>query len=119
MVLLHGWGAFKELWWSTLRALGHDHRCFALDVPGHGASPLGRAASIAGLAEAVAAFCDALGLERIALIGHSMGGSVACELALRRPDLVERLVLVDPAVDASSMPGFSRTYLLGFTAGPD
>jgi pimeloyl-ACP methyl ester carboxylesterase len=112
VVLLHGWGAFKELWWGTLLALGRDHRCFALDIPGHGESPLGRAASIGGLAEAVAAFCDALGLRQIALIGHSMGGSVACELALRRPDLVERLVLVDPAVDARLMPGFARTYLL-------
>jgi pimeloyl-ACP methyl ester carboxylesterase len=112
VVMLHGWGAFKELWWSTLLALGRDHRCFALDIPGHGKSPLGRAASIAGLAEAVAAFCDSLGLEQIALIGHSMGGSVACDLALRRPDLIRRLVLVDPAIDARRMPGFSRTYLL-------
>jgi 3-oxoadipate enol-lactonase len=112
VVMLHGWGAFKELWWSTLLALGRDHRCFALDLPGHGASPLGRAASMGGLAEAVAAFCGALGLARVTLIGHSMGGSVACELALRRPDLVERLVLVDAAIDARRMPGFSRTYLL-------
>jgi pimeloyl-ACP methyl ester carboxylesterase len=112
VVMLHGWGAFKELWWSTLLALGRDHRCFALDLPGHGASPLGRAASMGGLAEAVAAFCDTLGLQEITLIGHSMGGSAACELALRRPDLVGRLVLVDPAIDASMMPGFSRTYLL-------
>jgi pimeloyl-ACP methyl ester carboxylesterase len=112
VVMLHGWGAFKELWWSTLRALGRDHRCFALDVPGHGASPIGRADSIGGLAESVSAFCDAKGLGTITLIGHSMGGSVAAELALRRPDLVQRLVLVDAAVDAHMMPSFSRTYLL-------
>lgn len=112
VVMLHGWGAFKELWWSTLLALGHDHRCFALDIPGHGQSPIGRATSIAGLAEAVAAFCDDLGLEQIALIGHSMGGSVACELTLQRPDLIDRLVLVAPAIDPAMMPSFSRTYLL-------
>ncbi|MEI6779214.1 MAG: alpha/beta fold hydrolase, partial [Chloroflexales bacterium] len=100
MVLLHGWGAFKELWWMTLRDLGRDHRCFALDFPGHGGSPIGRADTIVGLADAVAAFCDDLGLRDIALFGHSMGGCVATELALRRPDLLRRLILVDAAVDA-------------------
>lgn len=112
VVMLHGWGAFKELWWSTLRELGRDHRCYALDFPGHGETPIGGASTIGDLAAAVAAFCDDLGLAEIALIGHSMGGSVACELALRRPELVRRLILVDAAVDAHLMPSFSRTYLL-------
>lgn len=112
VVMLHGWGAFKELWWSTMRALGSDHRCYALDLPGHGKSPAGRTASIAALAEAVGAFCDDLGLREIVLMGHSMGGSVACELALLRPELVARLVLVDAAVDAQLMPELTRTYLL-------
>ncbi|MEI8165503.1 MAG: alpha/beta hydrolase [Chloroflexales bacterium] len=112
VVMLHGWGAFKELWWSTLRRLGRDHRCFALDFPGHGESALGRADSIDGLAEAVAAFCDALGLREIVLMGHSMGGAVAVELALRRPDLVAHLVLVDAAIDAHLMPIYARVYLI-------
>lgn len=112
LVMLHGWGAFKELWWSSLRELGRDHRCFALDFPGHGASPIGRADSIAALAEGVGSFCDDLQLDAIVLIGHSMGGSVAAELALRRPALVRRLVLVDAAVDAHLMPPYARTYLL-------
>jgi 3-oxoadipate enol-lactonase len=112
VVMLHGWGAFKELWWSTLRELGRDHICYALDFPGHGASPIGSANTIGDLAAAVAAFCDDLGLDAIVLMGHSMGGSVACELALRRPDLVRRLILADAAVDAHLMPSFARTYLL-------
>lgn len=110
-VLLHGWGAFKELWWMTLRDLGRDHRCFALDFPGHGGSPIGRADTIVGLADAVAAFCDDLGLRDVALFGHSMGGCVATELALRRPDLLRRLILVDAAVDARHMPTFAHTYM--------
>ena len=112
VVMLHGWGAFKELWWSTLRGLGRDYRCFALDFPGHGASPLGRAATIAGLADAVAAFCAALDLPQVVLMGHSMGGVVALELALHRPALVARLVLVDAAIDAHLMPFYARTYLI-------
>lgn len=112
VVLLHGWGAFKELWWSTLHALGADHRCYALDFPGHGASPIGSAGTLSDLATAVGAFCDELGLSAITLMGHSMGGSVACELALLRPALVHRLILVDAAVDPHLMPSFARTYLL-------
>jgi pimeloyl-ACP methyl ester carboxylesterase len=112
LLMLHGWGAFKELWWSSLGSLGQDHRCFAVDLPGHGASPLGRVATIYGLADTIGAFCDALGLDEIVLMGHSMGGSVACELALRRPGLVRRLILVGAAVDPHLMPGLARTYLL-------
>ncbi|MCX7791044.1 MAG: alpha/beta fold hydrolase [Chloroflexaceae bacterium] len=112
VIMLHGWGAFKELWWNTLRGLGRDHRCYALDLPGHGDSPLHRRDSIRDLADAVGAFCDSLDLREITLIGHSMGGAVAIALALRRPDLVRRLVLVDAAVDAYQMPRFARTYLL-------
>lgn len=112
VLMLHGWGAFKELWWSTLRSLGHDHRCFALDFPGHGDSPLGQAASITALAAQVAAFCDDLGLPEITLMGHSMGGAVAVELALLRPELVRHLVLVDAAIDAHLMPFYARIYLI-------
>ncbi len=112
VVMLHGWGAFKELWWSTLRSLGRDHRCFALDLPGHGDSPLGPEDSLESLAETVAAFCDDLQLGSVVLMGHSMGGAVAAELALRRPELVRRLVLVDAAIDAHLMPIYARVYLI-------
>lgn len=112
LVMLHGWGAFKELWWSTLRDLGRDHRCFAIDLPGHGDSALQHIDSMAQIADMIAAFCAANGLEAITLFGHSMGGCVAVELALRHPDLVRRLVLVDAAVDARLMPAFARSYLL-------
>jgi pimeloyl-ACP methyl ester carboxylesterase len=111
IVMLHGWGAFKELWWMAMGDLGRDHRCFALDFPGHGESSIGRADTIVGLAEAVAAFCDSRGLTEISLFGHSMGGCVAAELALRRPDLLRRLILVDAAIDAQEMPLFAQTYL--------
>ncbi|WP_298817882.1 alpha/beta fold hydrolase [Chloroflexus sp.] len=112
IVFLHGWGAFKELWWSALRDLGRDHRCFALDMPGHGESRIGQADRIEAIAELVAEFCRDLGLDTIILVGHSMGGSVAVELALRHPALVHRLALIDAAVDAYRMPAYTRTYLL-------
>ncbi|WP_322487269.1 alpha/beta hydrolase [Chloroflexus sp.] len=112
IVFLHGWGAFKELWWSTLRDLGRDYRCFAIDMPGHGESQIGRADRIEAIAELVAEFCRDLDLTTITLVGHSMGGSVAVELTLRHPELVQRLALIDAAVDAYRMPAYTRTYLL-------
>ncbi len=115
VVMLHGWGAFKELWWNTLRGLGRDHRCYAPDLPGHGGSPIRNRDTIRDLAEAIGAFCDSLELREITLIGHSMGGAVAIALVLRRPELVRRLILVDAAVDALRMPKFARTYLLPAT----
>src|SRR5690606_27704367 len=68
--------------------------------------------TIVRLADLAAEFCDEAGLRDIILFGHSMGGCVAVELALRRPDLIRRLILVDAAVNASQMPAYSRTYLL-------
>lgn len=103
VVLLHGLGAFKELWWSTLVALAPHYRAFAPDMPGHGDSPLAHKGQMAGLAGLIADFCASQGLERIALVGHSMGGNVALELALLRPELVERLVLVDAAANAPGL----------------
>lgn len=111
VVLLHGWGAFKELWWSTLLALEPSFRAFALDLPAHGSSPpVAHSITMHSLAHLVADFCAAQGLVSIILVGHSMGGNVALELALLRPDLVSRLVLVDPAVDAHLMPGYVRFH---------
>jgi pimeloyl-ACP methyl ester carboxylesterase len=111
IVLLHGWGAFKELWWSTLHALAPAYRAYALDMPGHGGSALGQVSTIAELAEVIAGFCAAHGLEQITLVGHSMGGNIVVELALRHPGLAGRLVLVDAAVDAHELPAYIRSYL--------
>src|SRR5262249_7137150 len=111
VVLLPGWSAFKELWWSTFVALGQLARAFAPGMPGHGGWALPGSRGMSLLAARIARFCGARGLERVGLVGHSMGGNVALELALARPDLVESLVLVDPAVQPTEMPPFTRSYL--------
>lgn len=111
VVLLHGWSAFKEIWWSTMLALAPHVRVYAPDMPGHGGTPLRGSVRMAQIAARVERFCAARGLASIALVGHSMGGNVALELALARPDLVGRLVLADPAADPPGMPPFTRSYL--------
>ena len=111
IVLLHGWSAFKELWWSTLLALAPYVHSYAPDMPGHGDSPLLGSASMRRIAERIERFCATRGHDRIVLVGHSMGGNIALELTLARPDLVERLVLVDAAVQTAEMPLYTRSYL--------
>jgi pimeloyl-ACP methyl ester carboxylesterase len=111
VVLLHGWSAFKELWWSTLCALAPHTRAFAPDMPGHGGSTLGDCRRMEHLVERIDRFIAARGLDSIILIGHSMGGNAAVELALRRPQLVQRLVLVAPAADVARLPLYTRAYL--------
>ena len=109
IVLVHGFGASKEIWWSTLLALAPLGHIFALDLPGHGGSPLHGDSRMPRIAARIADFCAARSLPAITLVGHSMGGNVALELTLDRPALVRRLVLVDPAAYADEMPIFTHS----------
>jgi pimeloyl-ACP methyl ester carboxylesterase len=86
-------------------------RVLAPDLPGHGGSSGSAARDMAQIAATLTAFCAARGLERIALVGHSMGGNIAVELALAEPALVRRLVLVNPALQGPEMPAYTRSYL--------
>jgi pimeloyl-ACP methyl ester carboxylesterase len=98
LVILHGLlGAGGN--WHTLarRVFGATHRVLVPDQRNHGRSPHGEAFDYATLAEDVEDFMNARGLSRTALLGHSMGGKVAMEFALTRPERVERLVVVDIA----------------------
>jgi pyruvate dehydrogenase E2 component (dihydrolipoamide acetyltransferase) len=101
LVFLHGLGGSGSTWQTVLADLAARHRVCALDLPGHGASdkpaPATADYSVAGLARAVAQALDLLGLGQAALVGHSLGGAVAMQVALDRPAAVSRLVLVDSA----------------------
>ncbi len=99
VLLVHGLGAAWPVWVMQLPALAATRRVIALDLPGFGGSPMPAGPiSLAGYARTVAALLGALGIERAAVVGHSLGGLVAAELALRRPALVQRLALAAPAV---------------------
>lgn len=75
--------------------LARDRRVLAPDLLGHGSSPYEPPWSIGAHLEAI---LEAVGREPAAWVGHSFGGRVAFELAAREPRLVERLVLLDPAI---------------------
>lgn len=101
IVLLHGITGHARVWDTLARALEGGFRVLALDQRGHGDSeaPADADYRIGAMAGDLAAFVDALGLGRFALLGHSMGGRVAIVHTARHPQRVERLVLVDIGPD--------------------
>jgi pimeloyl-ACP methyl ester carboxylesterase/CRP-like cAMP-binding protein len=100
-LLIHGWSSSSFTWAPVLPALSRRYRCIAVDLPGFGQSPApARKPSIAGYADLIAKIIEQFKDEDAAalVLGHSMGGQIAATLALRHPLLVERLVLLNPAL---------------------
>ena len=97
-VLVHGVTGWWRTWWRVAPALAdRGWRVVAVDLRGHGHSPrFGGPAMIADLADDVAAAIEGSNGPARLLIGHSLGAAVSAELAVGRPDLVQRLVLEDP-----------------------
>jgi pimeloyl-ACP methyl ester carboxylesterase len=96
VVLLHGFACSLGWWDRMVPALARDHRVIRFDLLGHGGSEKPkRGYGIESQARLVASALDRLGVRRAAVVGHSMGGSVATALADLRPALVESLVIMD------------------------
>jgi pimeloyl-ACP methyl ester carboxylesterase len=87
-VFVHGITASTDWWRSTTAALEHDHDVHVVRLPGF---RFREAAAWLG------GWLEREGLERAALVGHSLGGTIALALAAERPALVERLALIAPA----------------------
>ena len=100
VVALHGLGGTKGSFLPTVAALSNRFRTIALDLPGFGDSskPIGVPYDARFFAAACIDLLDALELDRVHLIGNSLGGRVALEIALRHPDRVGRLALLAPAL---------------------
>jgi len=117
VILVHGLGGFAESWRHNVPALADVATVYALDLPGFGRSAKPRTRyGLTYFARALHGFVEAMGLSRVSLVGHSLGGAVAVTYTLTHPTRVERLALVSAAV-----PGFgyemSWTYRLAATIG--
>jgi pimeloyl-ACP methyl ester carboxylesterase len=121
VVFVHGFGASLYSWRKTLpplaaagyRVIAFDNRGFGFsDKPAHG---YGNAA----YARLVVALLDSLGISSAVLVGHSMGGAIAAEVALAHPDRVRGLVLIDAAGYGVRWPGVlkaARSRVVGAIA---
>jgi pimeloyl-ACP methyl ester carboxylesterase len=96
VVFVHGLFGQGRNWTTIAKGLAADHRVTLLDLPNHGHSPWTERIDYLDMAELVATELERLG-EPVTLVGHSMGGKVAMQLALRRPELLRALVVVDIA----------------------
>lgn len=122
LLFVHGLSGSWQNWLETLPHLARSHRVVAFDLPGFGASPLpAERITISGYARIVDELCDALGIDAAAVVGNSMGGFVAAELAIRFPQRVERLVLVSSAGLSSDalrrQPLLTSARVLAATSG--
>ncbi|MDZ7749319.1 MAG: alpha/beta fold hydrolase [Halofilum sp. (in: g-proteobacteria)] len=97
LVLLHGLFGSNENLGGVARALADRFSVYGLDLRNHGRSPHGRRMDYPTLAADVRETLDAHALDRPAVLGHSLGGKTAMELALSTPERVSRLVVVDIA----------------------
>jgi 2-hydroxy-6-oxonona-2,4-dienedioate hydrolase len=121
VVLVHGLVVSGRYMVPLLDELARSHAVYAPDLSGFGRSegPAG-ALDVAGLADALAAWMRATRLSAAVLVGNSMGCQVIVELALRHPDLVEKVVLQGPTMDprARSAPRQMWRLLLDTTREP-
>ena len=114
LLLLHGLAGSSRWWSRNIDDLGAHRRVIIPDLVGYGRSPLvGRVPTMPASADVLAAWMDAMALDRVDIAGHSMGGQVATHFAARHPDRLDRLVLVDAAgIPRAITPGNVARFAL-------
>jgi pimeloyl-ACP methyl ester carboxylesterase len=115
LLLIHGMAGSRANWHAVIEPLARNYTVVAPDLPGHGGSAPGAGDySLAALAIGLRDLLLALGHDGATLVGHSLGGGIAMQLAYQFPELVERLVLVSsgglgpevsPLLRAAALPG--------------
>lgn len=96
ILFLHGWGISAEPYYEVLNLLSQTNPVFAPDLPSFaGSSYPGLIADYDSYAQMILSFLDALNLQQVHLIGHSLGGGIAITLSALIPDRVKSVVLVD------------------------
>jgi len=113
VLLIHGLGASTFSYRYTIPELSRHFRVIAPDLLGFGysARPADADYSLTAQARRLRALLDALGIERAAVVGHSMGGALAMRFATSYAERVSRLVLIDSAVDRELRRGGRLVWL--------
>ncbi len=97
LMIIHGLFGSADNWRTLSKKFAETYRVIALDLRNHGRSPHIEGMSYEAMAADVLALMDKLGLEKAHILGHSMGGKVAMQLALNQPERVEKLIVADIA----------------------
>jgi pimeloyl-ACP methyl ester carboxylesterase len=114
IVFVHGLGGQWQNWLENLPRASRERRVVALDLPGFGRSEMPHERiTIPGYGRWVAALCDHLGLERVEMVGNSMGGFISTEVAIQFPERIDRLVLVSAAGISSAEVARRPVFTIG------
>ncbi len=108
MIVLHGLFGASDNWLTLSREWAKTHRIFLLDLRNHGRSPHDADHNYRVMAEDVNEFMHDLEIPSAILLGHSMGGKVAMTLALKYPQKIEKLIVVDIAPKAYKKLEFTQ-----------
>lgn len=111
VILVHGLGVSSRYMMPTAQRLAPHRTIYAPDLPGFGRSGRpSRALNLTELSDVLARWMKLLAVDRAVLIANSIGCQIIVDLALRRPEMVERLVLVSPTVDKEARTAF-RSFM--------
>jgi len=116
LVLLHGVASSLHTWDDWVKRLAPHYRIIRIDLPGHGLTgldPTVERYEIAYMIAKLEKFLNKLSIDDIYLAGNSLGGYIAWNYALHRPDRVKKMVLLDAAGFPQDMP-----FIMNFTALP-
>ena len=116
LIFLHGIFGSSDNWLTHSRKLSARYRTYALDMRNHGQSPHDSAFDYPSMASDVVGFIDQHKIENPVLIGHSMGGKVAMNVAVAHPERLSKLIVVDIAPKEYDMRHY--TILEGLLAIP-
>src|SRR5690349_16245145 len=98
VVLVHGLGSNANQWLPVARDLARDHHVVLVELPGHGLAPIATPFALEQATLALDRAIEEQSSEPVVLVGHSVGGMVAVTEALRSPERVSSLVLVETAL---------------------
>jgi pimeloyl-ACP methyl ester carboxylesterase len=141
LVFVHGWAIDRRYWDAQVPVFARTRQVVTLDLAGHGESGRGRKDwSMAAFGQDVRAVVEALSLEKVVLVGHSMSGNVVLEAAKAMPGRVVGLIPVDTLLDVDEITsdaevkgaiaafradykatasGFMRKYMFTATTPPE
>ncbi len=112
LIVLHGAYMNIPSMGEIIPALAETHRVYALELQGHGrTTDIDRPITYQNLADDVAAFMDAIGLEKADVFGYSMGANTGLQLAIRHPDKVDQLIAASVSYDVEGWQPAFRKFL--------
>ena len=98
LLFIHGLASYLPAWSKVIPLLKNHFRCIAIDLPGYAKSSAGvHSGSMLFYADAISKFTHKLNLQKVSLVGHSMGGHISITTAITYPKLIDKLILLAPA----------------------